>query len=65
LPSKGKGKAREEEDEDEKKGMFDEYLSAEDRETSKTTVLVSDKERFEKSRAIAEVRGFLWDTLSS
>ena len=59
---KGKGKARagvdeDEKDEEERKGMgmFDEYLNVEERDTTRTTVLVSDKERFERSRVVAEV----------
>jgi hypothetical protein len=48
----GKGKAREEE---ERKGLFDDILSVEDRDTVKTTVEATDKLRFERSRAAAEV----------
>ncbi|KAI5119834.1 hypothetical protein M0805_008400 [Coniferiporia weirii] len=53
--TKGKGKAREEDDNDEsKKGLFDDLLNSDDRDTMKTTVLNSDKDRFEKARVVAE-----------
>ncbi|KAF9060485.1 acyl-CoA N-acyltransferase [Rhodocollybia butyracea] len=54
LNQKGKGKGKQRE-EDEVKGLFDDLLADEERDTSKTIVLLSDKQRFEKSRAIAEV----------
>ncbi|TCD59865.1 hypothetical protein EIP91_011280 [Steccherinum ochraceum] len=49
-----KGKEREEEPDEAKKGMFDDLLNAEDRDTVQTTILNGDKVRFEKSRAEAE-----------
>lgn len=50
-----KGKDREEETDEAKKGMFDDLLGPEDRDTSQTNVSSTDKSRFEKSRAEAEV----------
>lgn len=55
LPS-GKGKAKEESsDEEPQKGMFDDYLNPEQRDTTKTIITVRDKLRFESSRKSAEV----------
>lgn len=54
LPPKSKGKEREEE-ESPRKDVFEDLLSAEDRDTSKTLVEASDKARYEKSRTQAEV----------
>jgi hypothetical protein len=54
LPPKSKGKEREEE-EPLRKDMFEDLLSAEDRDTSKTAIETSDKARYEKSRTQAEV----------
>ena len=54
LPPKSKGKEREEE-EPLRKDMFEDLLSAEDRDTSKTVIEASDKIRYEKSRTQAEV----------
>jgi hypothetical protein len=48
--STGKGKEREEE-----RGLFDDILSVDDRDTSKTTIEFVDKQRFERSRLSAEV----------
>ncbi|KAJ3828458.1 hypothetical protein EV361DRAFT_802692 [Lentinula raphanica] len=53
VTQKGKGKARERED-DESKGLFDEVLEEDARDTSRTVILQSDKQRFERSRAVAE-----------
>lgn len=55
LPARGKGKEREE-DPDESKGMFDEFLTPEDRDVGATSVGINDKARFESSRSRAEVR---------
>lgn len=55
LPPMSKGKDREEE-EPPRKDVFEDLLSAEDRDTSKTVIDTSDKGRFEKSRLQAEVR---------
>ncbi|RDB25851.1 Histone acetyltransferase KAT7 [Hypsizygus marmoreus] len=53
LPSqKGKGKEREEDDGP--KGLFDDILSEKERDTSKTSITNADKQRFERSRSIAE-----------
>ena len=57
LPMQGKGKGKEEpEDDDPNAGMFDDLLNEEDRDTFKTNILARDKDRFEKSRVVAEVR---------
>jgi hypothetical protein len=53
LPGRGKGKDREEEES--RKGMFDDILGVEERDTSKTTVIWADKQRFERSRLLADV----------
>ncbi|KAJ3913826.1 hypothetical protein F5877DRAFT_51616 [Lentinula edodes] len=53
ITQKGKGKAKEREEE-ESKGLFDDVLGGDERDTSKTVILPSDKQRFERSRAIAE-----------
>lgn len=60
LPPKGKGKEREQdsgEDGDEgiKKGMFDDFLSLEDRETGQTAITQGDKSRYEKARVAGDV----------
>ncbi|KDQ56969.1 hypothetical protein JAAARDRAFT_58448 [Jaapia argillacea MUCL 33604] len=52
LPPRGKGKEREEEEP--RKGLFDDVLSPEDRDTSKTVIDARDKSRFDRSRTIAE-----------
>jgi hypothetical protein len=54
LPPMSKGKEREEK-ELPRKDVFEDLLSAEDRDTSKTTTDEGDKARFEKSRLLAEV----------
>lgn len=67
---KGKGKARADDigtDDDNfgsRKGMFDDFLSSEERDTSKTNVLNSDRDRFERSRIVADVRCFLPNKIS-
>jgi len=53
LPPKSKGKEREEEET--RKDMFEDLLSAEDRDTSRTAIEANDKARYEKSRTQAEV----------
>ncbi|TFK40263.1 hypothetical protein BDQ12DRAFT_711658 [Crucibulum laeve] len=50
-PQKSKGKEREE---DEPRGLFDDILKPEERDTAKTTITTQDKDKFERSRAIAE-----------
>ncbi|CAK5269309.1 unnamed protein product [Mycena citricolor] len=47
---------REEEEEEMAAGPFVEILLPEERDTSKTSILASDKQRFERSRAVAEVK---------
>lgn len=47
LPGRGK--------EEERKGLFDDILSTEERDTVKTAIEEKDKHRFERSRAAAEV----------
>ena len=58
LPLRDKGKARDDDSSDPPKGMFDDILSPEDRDTAETNILPADKQRFEKSRVAAEVRCF-------
>ena len=56
LPAQGKGKEREDSSDDEPvKGLFDEILTPEDRDTSRTGIIHGDKLRFERSRQAAEV----------
>jgi len=56
LPAQGKGKEREESsDEELPKSLFDDILTPEDRDTSKTAIALSDKLKFERSRQAAEV----------
>lgn len=55
IPSRGIGKATDEEDEP-RKGLFDDVLSAEDRETSRSSILAGDKDRFEKARMLSEAK---------
>jgi hypothetical protein len=47
LPGRGR--------QEEEKGIFDDILTAEDRDTSKTTVTNGDKQKFDNSRRTAEV----------
>jgi hypothetical protein len=54
LPAKGKGKARDD-SLGPQKGLFDDILGADERDTTKTTVEFVDKQRFERSRQAAEV----------
>ncbi|KAG6861356.1 hypothetical protein C0995_001089 [Termitomyces sp. Mi166 len=53
LPSQ-KGKAKECEEEEPQKGLFDDILTEAERETSKTSITAADKQRFERSRILAE-----------
>jgi hypothetical protein len=56
LPALGKGKEREESsDEEPTKGLFDDILTPEDRDTSRTTITQADKLKYERSRQAAEV----------
>ncbi|KAH9958610.1 hypothetical protein BC827DRAFT_1362031 [Russula dissimulans] len=55
LPAQGKGKEREgSSDEEPPKSLFDDILTPEDRDTSKTVIVLSDKLKFERSRQAAE-----------
>ncbi|KAF8896245.1 hypothetical protein BD779DRAFT_1494815 [Infundibulicybe gibba] len=49
-----KGKGKEREDDELPKGLFDDILSPEDRDIAKTTIVNSDKQRFERSRLAVE-----------
>ncbi|KAF8623695.1 hypothetical protein AX17_007393 [Amanita inopinata Kibby_2008] len=51
-----KGKRRDRDEEEPPKGMFDDILAAEDRDTSKTSVREIDKQLFERSRILAEAK---------
>uniref|UniRef100_A0A8H7Y3Q1 Histone acetyltransferase n=1 Tax=Psilocybe cubensis TaxID=181762 RepID=A0A8H7Y3Q1_PSICU len=53
-PQRGKGKGREEEEPE--RGLFDDILGVEERDTSKTTPTNVDKAYFERSRIAAEVK---------
>ncbi|KAL1739967.1 acyl-CoA N-acyltransferase, partial [Schizophyllum fasciatum] len=63
-PQRGKGKERarnpedveDEEDEEEPRGIFDDILTPEERDTSKTEITAEDNRRFEAARVRAEVR---------
>lgn len=57
LPVQGKGKEKEESsDEEPTTGLFDDVLTPEDRDTSKTMITQGDKHRFERSRQAAELK---------
>ncbi|KAI9000531.1 hypothetical protein BD414DRAFT_532395 [Trametes punicea] len=57
VPPRGKGKAREDGTHEEaERGLFDDILSVEDRDTRDTSVRESDVQRFERSRMLAEER---------
>jgi len=51
------GRGKEYED-DEAKGVFDDILTPEDRDTTQTSIFNMDKQRFERSRMLAEVHIF-------
>jgi hypothetical protein len=56
LPAQGKGKEKEEgSDEEPSRGLFDDILTPEDRDTSRTAIVHADKLKFERSRQAAEV----------
>ena len=56
LPAQGKGKEREDSsDEEPLKGLFDDILTPEDRDTSRTAISHGDKLRFDRCRQAAEV----------
>ena len=56
LPAQGKGKEKEESsDEEPSRGLFDDILTPEDRDTSKTAIVHIDKLKFERSRQAADV----------
>ncbi|KAI9434207.1 hypothetical protein H4582DRAFT_1981297 [Lactarius indigo] len=57
LPVQGKGKEKEESsDEEPTVGLFDDILTPEDRDTSKTVIMQGDKLRFERSRQASELK---------
>lgn len=56
LPARG-GKGKEREDDEHRKGIFDDILSVDERDTTKSSVEYSDKQRFERSRLATEVGG--------
>ena len=64
LPAKGKGKVRED-SLGPQKGLFDDILGVDDRDTTKTTVEFMDKQRFERSRLAAEVSSPTHDSQSA
>lgn len=47
---------RQREEEEARKGMFDDILNDDDRDISKTSIVATDKNMFEKARQVAEVR---------
>ncbi|KAJ7164039.1 hypothetical protein C8R43DRAFT_879486 [Mycena crocata] len=49
-----KGRGRREEDDEKPHGLFDEILTPQERDTSKTVIVALDKQKFERSRAVAE-----------
>lgn len=55
LPTQ-KAKRRDRDDDDSPKGMFDEILAAEDRDTAKTSIRDMDKQMFDRSRVLAETK---------
>ena len=57
LPAQ-KGKRRDRDEDDTPKGMFDDILSTEDRDITKTSIRESDKQLFERTHGLAEVRSF-------
>jgi hypothetical protein len=56
LPSKGKGREAEGEDDESRKGFFDDVLDEKDRDTARTSILTTDKERYERSRSLADAK---------
>ncbi|KAJ3525042.1 hypothetical protein NM688_g8463 [Phlebia brevispora] len=54
LPPRGKGKEREQEPEEVQKGMFDDFLAAQDRDVTQTSITEIDKQWMERSRMAAE-----------
>ncbi|KAI0249151.1 hypothetical protein BJV78DRAFT_718386 [Lactifluus subvellereus] len=56
LPVQGKGKEKEESsDEEPAKGIFDDILNPDDRDTSRTAITPGDKLKFERSRQATEL----------
>ncbi|PFH53093.1 hypothetical protein AMATHDRAFT_138384, partial [Amanita thiersii Skay4041] len=55
LPAQ-KSRRKEHEEDDPPKGMFDDILSPEDRDISKTSIREPDKQLFERSRMLSETR---------
>ncbi|KAF7312129.1 Histone acetyltransferase [Mycena indigotica] len=56
LSQQEKAKKMEEEMEPEPRGLFDDILGPAERDTTKTAITQSDKQKFERSRAIAETK---------
>lgn len=56
IPRGGKGKEREVEEDESPRGLFDDILGLQERDVSKTTPASVDKNAFERSRILAEVR---------
>ncbi|KAJ7220037.1 hypothetical protein GGX14DRAFT_354739 [Mycena pura] len=54
LPKERETRARRQEDEESPRGLFDEILNPEERDTTKTIITPLDKQKFERSRAFAE-----------
>jgi len=60
LPAQGKGKEKEESsDEEASRNLFDDILTPEDRDTSRTAIVHADKLKFERSRQAADVSATL------
>ena len=55
LPARGGKRRDRDDDEEHRKGIFDDILGVDERDTTKTSVEVGDKQRFERSRLAAEV----------
>src|ERR1700722_891644 len=52
----GKSKWRERREDVERRGLFDDILGPEDRDTTRTSIETNDIQRFDKSRVVSEVR---------
>lgn len=55
IPSRGKGRTMDEEEEP-RKNIFDDVLNEQDRDTSRSSILATDKDRFEKARLLADAK---------
>ncbi|KZT29906.1 hypothetical protein NEOLEDRAFT_1174884 [Neolentinus lepideus HHB14362 ss-1] len=56
LPTRDKGKEKEDSDPESPKGLFDEVLRPEERDTSRTSIEAGDKIRFDRSRTWSEAK---------